>query len=97
MLLASLLVSLLGLFCPHEQADLDSVIPSGTKSDLLPVAALLAGATVGSAMFSMTRSLALMRLRDKISHSVQSAALARLFTLPVSFFKDYSVVRFPGG
>ena len=38
----------------------------------------------------MTRSLALMRLRDKISHSVQSAALARLFTLPVSFFKDYS-------
>ena len=90
-LLASLLVSLLGLFLPYMNKQIfDSVIPSGTKSDLLPVAALLAGATVGSAMFSMTRSLALMRLRDKISHSVQSAALARLFTLPVSFFKDYS-------
>ncbi|WP_461365513.1 ATP-binding cassette domain-containing protein [Candidatus Darwinibacter acetoxidans] len=68
----------------------DSVIPTGTKSDLLPLAALLIGATVGSALFSMTRTLGLMRLRDKINHSVQCAALARLFTLPVSFFKGFS-------
>lgn len=38
----------------------------------------------------MTRTLGLMRLRDKINHSVQCAALARLFTLPVSFFKGFS-------
>lgn len=90
-LLLSLLVSLLGLFTPFMSKQIfDSVIPAGTKSDLLSVAVLLIGATVGAALFSMTRTLALMRLRDKIGHSVQAAALARLFTLPVSFFKDYS-------
>jgi len=90
-LVISLLVSLLGMFLPYMNKQIfDSVIPTGTKSDLLPLAALLIGATVGSALFSMTRTLGLMRLRDKINHSVQCAALARLFTLPVSFFKGFS-------
>jgi ABC-type bacteriocin/lantibiotic exporter with double-glycine peptidase domain len=79
------------MFLPYMNKQIfDSVIPTGTKSDLLPLAALLIGATVGSALFSMTRTLGLMRLRDKINHSVQCAALARLFTLPVSFFKGFS-------
>lgn len=87
----SLVVGLLGLFAPYMNKQIfDSVIPSGTKSDLLPVAALLFGVTIGSALFSTTRTLALMRLRDRIGHSVQAAALARLFTVPTAFFKDYS-------
>ncbi|AET69239.1 NHLM bacteriocin system ABC transporter, ATP-binding protein [Desulfosporosinus orientis DSM 765] len=88
---ASLLVSLLGLFTPYMNKQIfDSVIPSGTKSDVLPVAALLAGAAVGSSLFGITRSLVLMRLRDKINLSVQSAAMARIFSLPAGFFKDFS-------
>lgn len=90
-LVISLLVSLLGMFTPYMTKQIfDSVIPSGTKGDLLPVGALLIGVTVGSSLFAMTRTLVLMRLRDKINHSVQGAAFARLFTLPVSFFKNYS-------
>ncbi len=86
----SLIVSLLGLFTPFMNKQIfDSVIPNGTKSDVLPVAALLTGAAVGSSLFGITRSFALMRLRDKVNISVQGAAMARIFSLPASFFKDY--------
>lgn len=90
-LAASLLVSMLGLFAPFINKQIfDSVIPSGTKSDVFPVAGLLAGAAVGSSLFGVTRSLVLMRLRDKINFSVQGAAMARIFSLPADFFKEYS-------
>ncbi len=90
-LIASLLVSLLGLFTPFINKQIfDSVIPSGSKSDVFPVAGLLTGAAFGSALFGITRSLILMRLRDKIYFSVQSASMARIFSLPATFFKDYS-------
>lgn len=90
-LAASLLVSLLGLFTPYINKQIfNSVIPSGTKSDIFPVAGLLTGAALGCAMFGITRSLVLTRLKDKIGLSVQTAAMARIFSLPASFFKDYS-------
>jgi NHLM bacteriocin system ABC transporter ATP-binding protein len=88
---ASLLVSLLGLLTPLVNKQIfDSVIPSGSQSGVFPVAGLLLGAAVGSALFGLTRSLLVTRLRDKIVLSVQSAAMARIFSLPAAFFKDYS-------
>ncbi len=88
---ATLLVSLLGLFTPFMNKQIfDSVIPSGTKSDIFPVAGLLVGAAIGSSLFGITRRMVLTRLRDKINVSVQAAAMARMFSLPAGFFKDYS-------
>ncbi len=88
---ASLLVSLLGMFTPYINKQIfDSIIPSGIKNDVFPVAGLLIGAAVGASLFGVTRSLVLSRLRDKINFSVQGAAMARIFSLPASFFKDYS-------
>ena len=88
---ASLLVSLLGMFLPFMNKQIfDSIIPSGTKGDVLPVAALLVGAAVGSALFGITRSIVLIRFRDKINLSVQTASMMRTFMLPAAFFKDYS-------
>ncbi|ATW23938.1 NHLP bacteriocin export ABC transporter permease/ATPase subunit [Candidatus Formimonas warabiya] len=90
-LTVSLFVSLLGMFLPFMNKQIfDSVIPSGTKGDVLPVAALLIGAAVGTALFNVTRDIMLSRFRDKISFSVQSASMMRLFSLPTTFFKDYS-------
>lgn len=90
-LAASLLVSLLGLFTPYMNKQIfDSIIPGGTKGALPPVAALLVGAAIGASLFGLTRSLVLMRLRDKINLAVQNAAMARLFAFPVTFFKDYT-------
>jgi NHLM bacteriocin system ABC transporter ATP-binding protein len=90
-LVASLLVSLFGMFLPFMNKQIfDSVIPSGIKSDVLPVTALLIGAAVSSTLFGITRSIMLTRFRDKINLSVQSASMMRVFSLPAVFFKDYS-------
>ena len=87
----SLVVSLLGMFMPYMNKQIfDSVIPSGTKGDLLPAAVLMAGAAVGASLFNMTRTLVLMRLRDKVTVSLQIASMTRLYTLPAGFFKDSS-------
>jgi NHLM bacteriocin system ABC transporter ATP-binding protein len=87
----SLLVNLLGLFIPFMNKQIfDSVIPNGIKSDIFPVAWLLVGAAIGSSLFSLNRSFILMRLRDKINLSVQTATMIRIFSLPATFFKDYS-------
>ncbi|WHH58782.1 NHLP bacteriocin export ABC transporter permease/ATPase subunit [Petroclostridium sp. X23] len=88
---ASLLVSLLGMFTPFINKQIyDNVIPSGTKNDILPIGGLLVGAAIGSALFGVTRSIILTRFRNKINMSVQSAAMMRVFSLPATFFKDYS-------
>ena len=88
---ASLLVSLLGMVTPYISKQIfDSVIPSGTKSDVFPVAGLLIGAALGSVLFRLTRGMILLRFRDKINMSVQSATMSRIFSLPATFFKDYS-------
>ncbi|WP_304508679.1 NHLP bacteriocin export ABC transporter permease/ATPase subunit [Anaerotignum sp.] len=90
-LLASFMVSLLGMFLPFMNKQIfNTVIPSGTKSDVFPLTCLLVGAAIGGALFEISRGLLLMRLRDKINISVQSAAMARLFGLPASFFKNHS-------
>lgn len=88
---ASLLVSLLGMFLPFMNKQIfDSVIPSGTKGDILPVAVLLVGAAIGSILFGITRSIILTRFSDKINLAVQSAAMMRVLSLPAAFFRDYS-------
>lgn len=88
---ASLLVTLMGLVTPFINKQIfDSVIPGGISADVYPVAGLLLGAAVGSSMFGLVRSLVLTKLRDKISLSVQSAAMARMLSLPAAFFKQDS-------
>ncbi|MBV7272458.1 NHLP bacteriocin export ABC transporter permease/ATPase subunit [Clostridiaceae bacterium UIB06] len=88
---SSLLVSLLGLFLPYMNKQIyESVIPSGTKSDVFPVAALLMGAVIASTLFGVIKSIVLGKFRDKLNMSIESAAMMRLFSLPATFFRDYS-------
>lgn len=88
---SSLLVSLLGLFLPYMNKQIyESIIPSGTKSDVFPVAALLIGAVIASTLFGVTKSIVLGKFRDKLNMSIESAAMMRLFSLPATFFSNYS-------
>jgi len=88
---ASLLVTAVGLLMPFFNKQIfDIVIPAGVKSNIFSVAALLVGVAVGSALFSLTRNVLLTRFGDKLSLTVESAAMMRLFSLPASFFKGYS-------
>ncbi|MEI7615148.1 MAG: NHLP bacteriocin export ABC transporter permease/ATPase subunit [Actinomycetota bacterium] len=90
-LVVSLLVSLTGMFMPYMNKQIfDGIIPSGIKSNILPVASLLTGVLFGSTIFGIARGIILARLRDKINISVQSATMMRVFALPANFFKPYT-------
>ena len=88
---ASLLVSLIGMIMPYMNSQIfDNVIPAGIKSNIVPIGGLLVGIAFATIMFWVTRSVILNRFRDKINISVQSAAMMRLYSLPVAFFRNYS-------
>ena len=89
-MMISLIVSLLGLAAPYVQSQLyGTVIPSGIKTNILAVGFLLAGTAVGSILFRLAQSLVLTRFSTLLVR-VQNAAMMRVLSLPVTFFKDYA-------
>ncbi|MCL2218959.1 MAG: NHLP bacteriocin export ABC transporter permease/ATPase subunit [Chitinispirillia bacterium] len=90
-LAASALVVAVGMLMPFFTKQIfDTVIPAGVKENILPMTALLVGVATGGAMFFLTRGVLLARFKDRLSLTVQSATISRLFSLPAGFFKDYS-------
>ena len=88
-MIISLIVSLLGLATPYVNSQLyGTVIPSGIKTNILAVGFLLGGAAIGSILFGLARSLVLTRF-SMLFIRVQNAAMMRVLSLPVTFFKDY--------
>lgn len=88
---ACLIVTLLGTLTPFMNKQIfNNIIPSGSYDDILPVAGLLVGASVGSVLFSVTRSLVLSRIKDKVDVFAQAAIMGRTYNLPVNFFRKYS-------
>ncbi len=86
----SLVIALLGLFTPFINKQIfDGIIPSGIQGNILPIAILMVGVGIGTTIFGMTRSLLLARFQDK-ANFVQIAIMMRIFSLPTSFFKQYS-------
>jgi len=86
----TLAVILLGMLTPYANKQLFSnVIASGKTLQLISFATLLVGATISTMLFNMAKSLIISKINTKIEISVQSAAMARLLSLPASFFKEY--------
>jgi len=89
-LIISSIVSLLGLATPYANQQLyGTVIPSGIKSNIAAIGFLLAGTAIGMALFGLARSLILMRFQT-VFVRVQNAAMMRVLSLPVTFFRDYA-------
>ncbi len=88
---ATLAVTLLGLFMPEVNAIVfNQVIPAGNAGLVLPLACMLLGVTVSTALMTAVKSLLLTRITTKMSTAVSAAAMARVLSLPVAFFKDFS-------
>ena len=86
----SLVVSLLGLATPYVNSQLyGTVIPSGIKTNILTVGFLLFGTAIGAMLFGLAQSLVLTRF-SMLFIRVQNAAMMRVLSLPVTFFKDYA-------
>ena len=86
----SLIVSALGLASPYVQSQLyGTVIPSGIRTNILAVGFLLLGTAVGSILFGLAKSLFITRFSTLLIR-VQNAAMMRVLSLPVTFFKDFA-------
>ena len=89
--LACVSVVLLTMFTPYVTKQIFSeIVPSGSATELLPLAVVLFSATLGLVMLQVTRSLVVFRVKDKLEFSLQTALMTRLLHLPTTFFKDWT-------
>ncbi len=68
----------------------DRIIPSAEHSQLIQLCLVLFVGAIASALFQVTQNIAILRLRGKLSLTVQAAIWDRLITLPVAFFRRYT-------
>ena len=90
-LMACIGVILLTMFTPYVfKLVFSEVIPSGDATQIVPVAVLLASASIGMAMVLVTRDLVVMRIKDKVEYALQTALMSQLLLLPTTFIKQFS-------
>lgn len=65
------------------------VAPSGQVGLVLPIAVLLVGVTMSTALIGICRNLIMACISIKLNIAAESATYARVLSLPVRFFKDY--------
>ncbi len=68
-----------------------TVIPGAEYGPLAQVTAGLLVAALSAGVFEITRSIATLRIEGKLDNILQAAVWDRLLSLPVSFFRDYTV------
>ncbi len=89
-LYAALAATLIGFLPPWaNRVAYGVVVPSGRVRLIAPIAALLVGVTVSSALINVWRNLIMARVSTKLDVTVAAAAFSRLLSLPSSFFKEY--------
>ena len=69
---------------------IDSVIPRSELDQLAFCAAALLAVAIGTAIFQLVQSVAMLRLEGLVDWKLQAAILDRLLRLPLSFFKSYA-------
>jgi ATP-binding cassette subfamily C protein len=90
-LLMGILGALLGLITPIATGIVfDSIIPGAEQDQLVQIVVILLACAFATAMFGMTRAIALLRMEAKMDSSVQAGIWDRLMALPVPFFRDYT-------
>lgn len=67
------------------------VIPSADRLQLLHLTLALVAGALGSALFQVTRSIAVLRIGGKFDGYLQPAVWDRLLQLPAGFFRRYTV------
>ncbi|UGQ48047.1 NHLP bacteriocin export ABC transporter permease/ATPase subunit [Massilia endophytica] len=87
-------VGALGLVVPLASARvMDTIIPSAQPRLLLQMGLALLCVTSTIALFSLVRSLMVLRIQDKMDMAIQAAVWDRLLRMPASFHRRYSVAN----
>lgn len=83
---------LIGLLLPLLTAQVVGyAIPGANRNQLLQITLALVVGALAAAAFQVTRSIAVLRLGGKIDGALQTAVWSRLLSLPVGFFRRYTV------
>ncbi|HTG33396.1 MAG TPA: NHLP bacteriocin export ABC transporter permease/ATPase subunit [Thermoanaerobaculia bacterium] len=83
---------LLGMLVPILTGQLfGNVIPGADRSQLVQITLALVVAALSGSIFQLTRSIAVLRLGGKADGRMQAAVWDRLLSLPVTFFRRYTV------
>ncbi len=83
---------LLGMLVPILTGQLfGSVIPGADRSQLVQITLALIVAALSGSVFQLTRSIAVLRIGGKADGRMQAAVWDRLLSLPVTFFRQYTV------
>ena len=92
MFLAMMLIStLVGMLSPTiTHILLSDVLESNSLRVLLAIAVLSVSVSISSLLIGSIKSIIMNRINTQLSSSVQAATMARIMSLPASFFKDYS-------
>ena len=89
--LAGIAMGSLGLIAPLMVGILfDAVIPGFQRNQLIQIGLALLVSAMASAMFQLTRNMAVLRLESKLDASAQAAIWDRLLRLPAPFFRRYA-------
>ena len=89
--LSAIAATLIGLLpAQANQIAFSTVVPSGQLSLVAPLAALLLGVAVSTALINICHDLIMARVSIKLNVSCEAATFARVLSLPPSFFKEYS-------
>ncbi len=84
--------ALLGLFTPWVTGIIfDTVIPEAARGQLWQIVALLLTCACVTMLFNLTKGIAIVRIEGKVDGTLQAAVWDRLLSLPVSFFKQFTV------
>jgi len=90
-LVVSVAIGLAGTILPIvNRIVYDRIIPSGTTGDLMPIAVVLAGSFLSIISAGLLKDILFSKINNKVICRVQSAAWARVLSLPAVFFKKYS-------
>jgi NHLM bacteriocin system ABC transporter ATP-binding protein len=90
-LLMGIAVGFLGMVTPIFTGIIfDSIIPGAQRGTLAELSIFLVISALATALFTLTRSLATLRLQSKMEASVQAAVMDRLLALPVPFFRNFT-------
>ena len=88
---ALIVTSLLGLIFPKlTNIIYNDLVPSGLISFLLPFISFYVGLTFGQLFLGITDNIVKYRFQTRLSLNLNSAIMMRMFSLPTSFFKNYT-------
>ncbi|HEU5138568.1 MAG TPA: NHLP bacteriocin export ABC transporter permease/ATPase subunit [Bacillales bacterium] len=82
---------LLGMLTPIMTGFLyNNVIPQSSHTQLFYLGLALIVSVFAAFLFSLTQSIAMVRMEGRMSATVQAAVWDRVLSLPVRFFRDYT-------